>query len=60
MLKGLCGKVYDKQDIAYYFGITIEEVDDTYAKVSKIVREYKLEDKAYVSVGFKKEYKNML
>ena len=60
MLKGLCGKVYDKQDIAYYFGITIEEVDDTYAKVSKIVREYKLEDKTHVSVGFKKEYKNML
>ena len=60
MLKGLCGKVYDKQDIAYYFRITIEEVDDTYAKVSKIVREYKLEDKTYVSVGFKKEYKNML
>ena len=60
MLKGLCGKVYDKQDIAYYFGITVKEVDDTYAKVSKIVREYKLEDKTYVSVGFKKEYKNML
>lgn len=60
MLKGLCGKVYDKQDIAYYFGITVKEVDDTYAKVSKIVREYKLEDKTHVSVGFKKEYKNML
>lgn len=53
MFKGLCGKVYDKTDIAYYFGMTIEEVNDTYVKVSNLVREYKLEDKAYVSVGFK-------
>lgn len=52
MRKGLTGRVYDEDDIAYFLGITKDKVKDIYNRVALAVREYKLDENLFVDVGF--------